>query len=145
MKRIIRLTEGDLHRIVKESVINALNEAKKNKGISPESKQRMIERINSGYYDYSIRSNPNFIYSLYNAYHTERDVIDLLRKRVEYVKEHYPIGSPMPPRSEENLKKAEKMRKRDNRRVRLGKKRGWYDDDDDFFPRNTALDDVGNH
>ena len=143
MKRIIRLTEGDLHKIVKESVINALNEAKKNKRISPESKQRMIERINSGYYDYSIRSHPNFVYSLYDAYRTERDVIDLLHKRVEYVKEHYPIGSPMPPRSEENLKKAEITRKRDNKRVRLGKKRGWYDDD--FFPRNPALDDVGNH
>ena len=144
MKKIIRLTEGDLHRIVKESVITVLNEAKKKKGIAPETKQRMIDRINSGYYDYSIRSNPTFVYSLYDAYRTERDVIDLLHKRVEYVKEHYPIGGEVPPRSEANLKKAEKVRKRDRERVKQGKKRGlddyYYD-----FPHNPALDDVGNH
>lgn len=145
MKKIIRLTESDLHKIVKESVINALNEVKKNKGISPKSKQRMIERINSGYYDYSIRINPTFVYSLYDAYRTERDVIDLLRERVKYVEEHYPIGSPLPPRSEKNLKKAEETRRRDNRRVKLGKRKKRGFDDDDDFSRNPALDDVGNH
>jgi hypothetical protein len=65
MRKIIKLTEGDLHRIVKESVARILNEAQGDERNIRNRTLRYIQRIRRGDYDKRFqRGDVDFIFDI---------------------------------------------------------------------------------